>query len=261
MKIPTFERRNKITNLLIKKGYVQAAELASEFQVSMETIRKDLQYLEESGIAYKKYGGAKLSLLDVEQKLEVRMENMDKKQQIAKVVLSLMDESKVIFLDAGTTCLEVARALKAYKNLDIVTNSLLVCESLDASKHNVFLTGGRKRDKNMSLIGNWCVQAIKSVHADICFLGTSGIMDRKGPTTHSYKELEAKQAMIENSDRVYVLADHDKFSESGFHTICDWDKIDGIITDSSLSTKIYTKYAKLVPIIVAQEDEDNEKNC
>ena len=60
------------------------------------------------------------------------------------------------------------------------------------------------------------MQAIESVHADICFLGTSGILDRKGPTTHSYQELEAKKAMVRQSERIYVLADSDKFRESDF---------------------------------------------
>ncbi len=255
MKIPTFVRRNQITTLLLKNGYVEAAKLAKEFQVSMETIRKDLVYLEESGVAHKIYGGAGLSLLDVEQKLDVRLENLTQKQQIARVALTLLDESKVVFLDAGTTCSEVAKVVNGRKPLDIITNSLLACEALDASHHNVLLTGGRKRDKNMSLVGNWCVQAISSVHADVCFLGTSGIMDRKGPTTHSYQELEAKQAMVRQSDRVYVLVDSSKFQGSGLHTVCDWNKIDGIITDSSLSTKNYAKYKKIVPIIMAQEDE------
>ncbi len=88
------------------------------------------------------------------------------------------------------------------------------------------------------------MQAIESVHADICFLGTSGILDRKGPTTHSYQELEAKKAMVRQSERIYVLADSDKFRESGFHTMCLWEEIDGIITDGSLSAKAYEHYEK-----------------
>jgi DeoR/GlpR family transcriptional regulator of sugar metabolism len=256
VKLPTFERRNQITSLLMKTGYVQALHLAEYFQVSMETIRKDLLYLEESGVAFKEYGGARLSLLDVEQKLDIRMENMTKKQQIAKAAVSLMGESKIIFIDAGTTCRDMAKFLKTYRQLDIITNSLLVMDVLNDTHHNVLLTGGKKRNKNMSLVGNWCLQAISSVHADICFLGTSGIMDRKGPTSHSYQELEIKQAMIRNSDRTYVLADSDKFQKSGFHTICNWGEIDAIITDSSLPAKLYDKYVKIVPIFVAQEDDD-----
>ena len=84
------------------------------------------------------------------------------------------------------------------------------------------------------------------------------ILDRKGPTTHSYQELEAKKAMVRQSERIYVLADSDKFRESGFHTMCLWEEIDGIITDGSLSAKAYEHYEKNVPIWMAQEDEYEE---
>ena len=104
------------------------------------------------------------------------------------------------------------------------------------------------------------MQAIESVHADICFLGTSGILDRKGPTTHSYQELEAKKAMVRQSERIYVLADSDKFRESGFHTMCLWEEIDGIVTDGSLCAKAYEHYEKNVPIWMAQEDEYEENS-
>lgn len=260
MKIPTFERRNEITRMLQEQGYVKAQQLAEQYQVSMETIRKDLKYLEAAGIARKEYGGAGLSLLDVEHTLPVRMEHVSKKQEIARCALGFLKDAKVIFLDAGTTVHELAKLLNTCRPLDIVTNSLLAWETLDASLHNVFLTGGKKREKNRSLTGSWCVQAIESVHADVCFLGTSGIFERKGPTTHSYQELEAKKAMIRQSERIYVLADSDKFQESGFHTLCSWEEIDGIITDASLSARAYEHYERQVPIWMAQED-GYEENC
>lgn len=259
MTLPTFERRNEITKLLVTQGYVQAVTLAEKFFVSMETIRKDLVYLEHSGIAVKEYGGARLINQNMEQKIPFRQDNMDKKKAIALTVLPLLEDAKVIFLDAGTTCQEVAYQLKNKRPLDIITNSLLVVEALDASHHNIFLTGGRKREKNLSFVGSWSVAAILSVHADVCILGTSGIMDRTGPTTHSYQEIDVKQAMIKQSDRIYVVADSDKFKESGFHCACSWSDIDGLVSDGFLTGKLYEKYNKIVPVIMAQE-ESNEKN-
>lgn len=258
MKIPTFERRNEIIRRLQEHGYVKAQMLAKQYQVSMETIRKDLTFLEAAGIAHREYGGASLSRQDIEQTLPVRMGHGSRKKEIARCALGFLEDAKVVFLDAGTTVHELAKILNDYRPLDIVTNSLLAWESLDAERHNVFLTGGKKREKNLSLTGSWCVQAIESVHADICFLGTSGILDRKGPTTHSYQELEAKKAMVRQSERIYVLADSDKFRESGFHTMCLWEEIDGIITDGSLSAKAYEHYEKNVPIWMAQEYEYEE---
>ena len=259
MKIPTFERRNEIIKALLEHGYVEASVLAQTFRVSMETIRKDLTQLECEGVVVKEYGGARLQTSGIEQNLQVRMKHSEKKKQIAHTALTLLDDAKIIFMDAGSTVHELAKCMNTLPSLDIVTNSLLVWDSMDALHHNIFLTGGRKREKNVALTGNWCVNAIKSVHADICFLGTSGILDQKGPTTHSYQVLEAKQAMIAQSDRVYVLADSDKFKESGFHTLCTWKDIDGIITDNFISSKTYEHYHKIVPLFVGKENED-EKN-
>ena len=103
MKIPTFERRNEIIRMLLLQGYVKAQLLAEQYQVSMETIRKDLTYLQDIGIARKEYGGASLSQQDIEQSLPIRMEHGARKQEIARYALGFLEDAKVIFLDAGTT--------------------------------------------------------------------------------------------------------------------------------------------------------------
>lgn len=254
MRVPTFERRNEIAHMLLEKGFVKARDLSERYQVSMETIRKDLAYLEQCGAARRGYGGAMRSEVEMEQALDLRMDRMVQKRQIAACAMDMLDDAQIVFLDAGTTVHEFAKILNDAAPLDIVTNSLLAWEVLDARHHNVFLCGGKKREKNMALVGSWCVYAIESVHADVCFLGTSGIDGRKGPTTHSYQELEAKKAMIRQSDRVYVLADSQKFKESGFHTLCSWDDIDGLITDSDLPSRTYERYRKYVPVWVAEEE-------
>lgn len=252
--MPTFERRNQIVQLIVQEGYVQSAKLAKQFQVSMETIRKDLLYLEEKGIVEKSFGGARLLKEDREQSLDVRLQNIDKKRQLARIALQVLDDASIVFLDTGTSVQEVARLLYKVPSLTIVTNSLLVLDVLEGDQHEVFLTGGRRRAKNRSLIGNWSCEAIRSVHADVCFLGTSGLLDAEGPTAHSYHDLETKKHYISQSDRVYVLADSDKFKSGGVHTICPWSAIDAILTDSELPLNLYNKYRKKVPIIMAQED-------
>lgn len=261
MKVPTSKRLEEIAKMLEEKGYVKAKELAEKYEVSMETIRKDLTFLEEKGIARKEYGGASLSPLSVEKSMDFRSSKQDVKKQIAKYATTFLKEHHVLLLDAGSTCNLCANYINELQEMDIVTNSLDAFEKLDGKKHNVFLTGGRKRETNRSMIGNWSEMFIKSIHADICFLGTSGIMNSEGPTGHSYQDLSSKQAMIERSDLVFVLADSSKFSQSGFHTVTTWDHIDGIITDHNLSPKLYEKYSKKVPIYIAEEEYDNEEDC
>lgn len=149
MKIPTFERRNEIIRMLQEHGYVKAQMLAKQYQVSMETIRKDLTFLEAAGIAHREYGGASLSRQDIEQALPVRMGHGSRKKEIARCALGFLEDAKVVFLDAGTTVHELAKLLNDYRPLDIVTNSLLAWECLDAERHNVFLTGGKNGRKTV----------------------------------------------------------------------------------------------------------------
>lgn len=260
MRLPTSQRLQNIVNLLDEKGYVQASELSELYGVSMETIRKDLLFLEEKGVVKKEYGGASLAIDGVEKNLEFRREHTDKKREIARYVSDLLAEHHSLILDSGSTCQACCRYINLLPRMDIVTNSLAAFSQLNGNQHNVFLTPGKKREKNQSLVGNWTEQYLGKFHADVCLLGTSGLLNADGPTAHSYQELSTKQAMIRQSDLVYVLADSSKFLEKGSHTVAGWQEIDGIIADHNLSPKIYSKFSKKVPIFVAKEEND-EKDC
>lgn len=260
MRIPAFERRNQIMVQLIKEQYVEAEQLANHFQVSMETIRKDLLYLEKTGVAFKEHGGARISPLGIEHPIDERYVDQNIKKLIAQEAIRIIEDAQVIFVDAGSTCQEVAKLLNQFEGLDIITNSLLAFEVLDDERNNILLCGGKKRQKNRSLVGDWCIRSIDSIHIDVCFMGTSGFFNEKGPTTHSYREIETKRALLRSSDLIYILAESKKFKEQGLHTFCEWAEIDGIISDSSLSSKEYEKYKKRVPIIVAMEETDEENS-
>lgn len=210
MKLPTSKRIQEIVDLLQKEGYVKAKDLSEKYHVSMETIRKDLMFLEEKGVAQKEYGGASLSQLGVEKNLEFRKYHEDDKKEIAKYATELLREHHSMILDGGTTTQACVQYINLLPSMDIVTNSLNACRQLNADLHHVFLLPGKKRQKNDALVGNWTEKYLRSVHVDICLLGTSGILESEGPTAHSYQELSTKQAMIEQSDLVFVLADSRK---------------------------------------------------
>ena len=259
MKLPTSKRIQKIVDLLQKEGYVKAKDLSEKYHVSMETIRKDLMFLEEKGVAQKEYGGASLSQLGVEKNLEFRKYHEDDKKEIAKYAAELLREHHSMILDGGTTTQACVQYINLLPSMDIVTNSLNACRQLNADLHNVFLLPGKKRQKNDALVGNWTEKYLRSIQVDICLLGTSGILGGEGPTAHSYQELSTKQSMITQSDLVFVLADSSKFQEKGMHTFASWDEIDGIITDHNLSPKLYSQFSKKVQVYVAREESD-EKN-
>ncbi|MDO4942318.1 MAG: DeoR/GlpR family DNA-binding transcription regulator [Lachnospiraceae bacterium] len=254
MKLSNSRRLQSIADLLQEKGFVKARELSALYEVSMETIRKDLMYLEEKGVAKKEYGGASLSLMGVEKGLEFRKIHDEGKQEIARCAAELLKEYHSLILDSGSTCQACVPYINLISSMNIVTNSLDACKQLNGNQHQVFLLPGRKREKNGSVIGNWTEKYLKSIHVDICLMGTSGLLECEGTTAHSYEELSTKQYMIRQSDMVFVLADSSKFQEKGIHTVEGWNMIDGIITDRRISQKVYTKYSKKVPIYIAGED-------
>ena len=255
MKDNAATRRSKILQILQKDGSVNSADLAKQFHVTMETIRKDLHALAQDKLIIKDFGGARLSHVTMEKQWDQRSHKIDRKQEVAKKAIQFLDDKQVLLLDSGTTCHEIAILLNALPTMDIVTTSVTAFLTLDGSHHQVFLTGGRKREKSQSVVGNWSIQFLNSIHADICFLGTSGLLNQNGPTSHSYHELDIKKAMIQQSEKIYVVADSKKFEETGFHTICDWSEIDGIITDSDIPYSIYEELSKKVPIYILEEDE------
>lgn len=255
MKVSASKRLQLMTELLQENGFVKAKELSQRFGVSMETIRKDLTFLEDRGVAKKEYGGAALSLLGVETGLELRMNHEDHKKAIARYTAGLLREYHSVIIDSGSTCLACVQYINLLPSMDIITNSLEVCRQLDGSRHNVFMLPGKKREKSRSVTGNWAEIYLKGIYADVCLLGTSGLLDAWGPTSHSYQELSTKQMMLSRSSLTYVLADSSKFQENGFHTIAGWDQVDGIITDQGIPMKAVKAFSEKVKIHIAKEDE------
>ena len=205
IKLPTSKRLQKIVEILEKDGYVSSQELKTMFNVSMETIRKDLIFLEEKGVATKEYGGASLNVSGQEKSIEYRYGKEDTKKQIARLVTDIMKTHHSLILDSGTTCLACVEYLNLLPRLDIFTNSVSAYSLLNGDVHNVFLMGGKKRQKNNALVGSWAETFLDSVHVDVCLLGTAGILASSGPTSHSYQEISLKKKMMEKADYVYVM--------------------------------------------------------
>lgn len=254
MVLTATKRLQEIVDLLDQQGYVKAKELSKKYQVSMETIRKDFTFLEEKRVVKKEYGGTTLFTLGVEKNIEFReKQKYDEKKEIARCVASLILSHNSLIIDSGSTCASCCAAINLMPSKDIFTVSLSAFEQLDGNLHKVFLTPGKKREKNQSIIGLWTEEYLDKIHVDVCILGTSGLFKADGPTCHSYHELSTKKKMIEKSDFVFVVADSSKFQEKGLHLVCGWEMIDGVITDHHLSMDIYEKLNKKVPVYFGEE--------
>ena len=202
----------------------------------------------------KNTGGATLASVNIERPMEYRLDKQEEKDAIARYAVSLIKGLHTLFLDSGSTCLACVPYINRLPSMDIVTNSMRAAETLDGDLHNVFLAGGRKREKNQSLVGDWTVSFLRGVQVDACLLGTTGLLDSDGPTSHSYQELEIKKTIVEKSDIVYILAGKEKFQEKGFHTYTDWENVDGLITSPELSGKKYVEFSKKVQVMVSDKE-------
>lgn len=242
----TAERRNEIAQLLVRDGNLKASTLAKRFDVSTETIRKDLIYLEEQGIAQKSYGGAIASNELIERPVALKeMENMDIKASIANKALELIPEKGVILLDAGSTTYALSKLLMLRDDLTIFTNSIMALNLLSDSNNQVFALGGRVRGSSKGIIGPWAIQALKSLYIDIAFLGCDGFKDLSGPSTASYEESELKQAVLGCCRRTVILTDNIKFHTNSLFQFCDWQEIYALVTNASGSEEFQALAAKI----------------
>lgn len=244
------KRRELIRENLITNGTVFVSELAKQYSVTYETIRKDLAFLEEQGFLVKSHGGATLKQNAIEYPFQVReKENNNLKKIIAKKAIDLIAENSSIIIGTGSTTLELAKLLSIKSGFKIFTDSLPVASLLIQSDNQVFLFGGELRDKSSSVCGGWTVSMINQIHVDLCFLGTDGFSNLNGPSSPSSSDAYIDQVIIAHSDKRYILGDYTKFTRKSLYQICDWHEITGLITNQSADKKLVDHIAQYTNVI------------
>lgn len=233
-------RREKILELLKEDGSAKVASLAGIFKVTEVTIRQDLDKLEKEGLIVKEHGGAYLK----EVQTQVRsfslghQENLDKKALIARKCLEFIESGDTIILDSGSTTTEIAKLLKGYKNLTVITNALNIALLLGAEPGiEVIVTGGEFKPPTLSLTGQKAADFFKGLNVQKLFLATAGISLKSGLTYPSISDLVVKKAMIDASDITYLVADSTKMGKSALASLGALSLIDYIITDPDIEEK------------------------
>lgn len=145
----------------------------------------------------------------------------------------MIPKKGVVILDLGTTVLQIAKLLNFKRDLVIITNSLIAAEVLENSKNQIIVTGGELEDKTMSFVGEFTTQVLEKVRADIAFMGCDGF-HMEGPSSRSYKELEVKRKIVQNSKKVALVTDSSKFNIEGLYRFATFDEITDLITDKTI---------------------------
>jgi len=231
------ERHQFILKILNRDGRVLVSELSKAFGISPITIRKDLDTLEAQHLLQRTHGGALLAtsstLVDLSVK-EKEQQRVDEKRRIATAAASLVQDGHCILLDSGTTTMAIARALRGFTNLTIVTNSANIAAEMSDTPFDIILTGGTLRKNSLSLVGPLAEDVLKQIRADILFLGVDGFDPRIGVTTPNVLESRVNRAMVNSSRRVVAVCDSTKFGRSSMALIVPPTAIHTVITDTEV---------------------------
>lgn len=252
------DRRQEISDLLLVKGKVKVGELARRFQVSTETIRKDLLELEAKGFLKKNKGSAEVLVETSASAYSRKSEKfIEVKKRIAREAAKLVPENGVIFMDAGSTSYQLARQLIMRKDIIVVTNFTPIAELMNANEIKVILIGGEIRQVSGAATGMLATYCIDHVHADIAFLGTSGFLDSDGPCVENFPEAEVKRRMMQNAGKTYVLADSSKAKTRAIVKYAKWNEVTGLITDDQMERETAESLGRELEItlVKAQEEE------
>lgn len=208
------------------------AELVAGLSVSEDTVRRDLQELAALGLLRRVHGGALASTpgaLTFEQRREIAPE---KKAALAEAAVPLVESSRTLFVDGGTTALEVARRLPSSWDGVVVTNAPPVADVLATHPNaEVVVVGGRLLKNERVAVGPVAVDAFRAIRADACVLGVCAFHPEIGVTTANDAEAQVKRAMVASSDEVVALATREKLHSSNAWVVAPLDEIDYLITD------------------------------
>lgn len=232
------ERRNEIERIINLNKSVLVTELANQFDVTPETIRGDLLKLEKQGVLVRSYGGATLAGgagPDLSYK-ERDTVNSEAKQRIGRRAAEMIRDGETIFLDASTSALHLARQLKDKKGLTVITNAMsIITELADCENIKLICTGGLLSGRNMSYVGRFTERMIRgNLAANKFFFSCRGVTFSRGLVDASEDEAEIKRAMLECSDSVVFLCDHNKLGRLGVPMIAPLERLDVFITDIRL---------------------------
>lgn len=239
------ERYSIIMEMLELNKIVKVPELCEKFNVSIETVRRDLEFLEQEGKLKRVYGGAVLqSKSGAEPSYNTRStKNAKEKIMIGKKTAELISDGETLMIDLGTTTLEVARHLKNKKNLTIITNCLTIAQELvNVPTFRVILPGGILRPNELALSGFISEQFMKEFNVDKTIIGVGGITKDTGITDYHLEETRVRKIMIENGKQIIAVADHSKFGIKALVKVCSIQDVDTIVTNDKLNKKIAQEY-------------------
>lgn len=223
-------RRNRILALMEKNPRVRVDELADILEVSLITIRRDLQYLEDRKLLVRTHGGAVASQNSMDEISLYR-------KLIAEFAAGFVTDNDTLFINTSSNALKILEHISC-SNVTVITNNGKAIHCDHSQEVNVVLTGGELRYPKEAMVGDFALRNLQTIYAKKAFIGCSGISAENGMTTELFNEVSINEMMVSHATQeVYVLADHTKIGKNSSFVSCPIDKIKYLITDEKASTE------------------------
>ncbi|EXX90258.1 DeoR faimly transcriptional regulator, partial [Paenibacillus darwinianus] len=231
------ERYERIVQLVNERGSIRVTELSELCSVTEETIRRDLDRLEQMGRLRRSHGGA-VSVKDLQSETpyaEREIANAEEKRRIAAEAIRHIAPRDRILLDASSTAWYMAAIMPDDMPLTVLTNSIKVALELSGKERiEVISTGGILAQRSLSYVGPLAERSLDAYHVDKAFFSCKGVHLERGVSESNELQARVKQKMVGMADRVYLLADASKFGVQAFTHVADFREIDAVITDRRL---------------------------
>lgn len=223
-------RQQEILDRLTLYGEVKLTELKETFDVTEMTLRRDLEKLEQMNFLRRTFGGAILIGKDIAL-MERTHVYIDEKMKIGMQAVKFIQPGDSIFIDGGSTTLQVAKYLNSNMNISVVTNALNVAAELQRKQISTIVIGGILLENTSTLVGPLACDSLSQMAFNRVFIGTTGITARHGFSNSNMYEAEIKRIIIEQAAEVNIVMDHTKFGMKDLFSFASLTSVDRIITN------------------------------
>lgn len=247
------ERQRILLEIAHERGRIRVIEAADRLNVTPETIRKDLNVLQERGIIRRVHGGGVLvESLAYEPLLSARTERTDEKRRITQAATREIPTHGVIFIESGSTTRLLAELIPADRSLVVVTNSLPTALLLSSRPNlDLFALGGRVRSVTQGTVDGLAIRNLAEMNVDVAFLGTNALSIEKGLTTPDAGEAEIKRAALHSAKRRVLLTDSTKLDHVSFFKYGDVEEIDVLVTDRDADASFLSRLETHIGTVIA----------
>jgi DeoR/GlpR family transcriptional regulator of sugar metabolism len=233
------QRRQRILDIVSARRAARLEDLSHALGVSMATVRRDLDELSSQGLLHRVHGGAVATERPPEPHFEVKAaEAAEEKERIAARAVSLLAPDETIYLDSGSTTLAVARLLRGWDRLTVVTNSLPIANELGGQGPKLIMIGGEFRPTSQAFVGPLSRHLLQNLHVGKAFIGTYALSLEEGLSTTDASEAFTKVLALERATEVIVLADSRKLGTTAFAGAGRLDQVDVLVTDAGIEAHV-----------------------